>query len=66
MCTVRVPPKTKQSNKNFFEIIQAGKKKPLQLQAETIEERDAWVKAIQVNNELSHQIPLISYSLFLT
>lgn len=47
MCTVRVPPKTKQSNKNFFEIIQAGKKKPVQLQAETAEERDAWVKAIQ-------------------
>eukprot|EP01102_Stenamoeba_stenopodia_P017968 TRINITY_DN6522_c0_g1_i1.p1 TRINITY_DN6522_c0_g1~~TRINITY_DN6522_c0_g1_i1.p1 ORF type:complete len:844 (+),score=206.31 TRINITY_DN6522_c0_g1_i1:128-2659(+) len=47
MCTVRVPPKSKQTNKNFFEIIQAGKKKPLQLQSDTPEERDAWVKAIQ-------------------
>lgn len=25
MCTVRIPPKNKVQNKNFFEIIQAGK-----------------------------------------
>eukprot|EP01088_Endostelium_zonatum_P010245 TRINITY_DN2361_c0_g1_i1.p1 TRINITY_DN2361_c0_g1~~TRINITY_DN2361_c0_g1_i1.p1 ORF type:complete len:820 (+),score=140.19 TRINITY_DN2361_c0_g1_i1:89-2548(+) len=46
LCTVRAPDKKVEDRKRF-EVLAAGKKKPMVLEAESEAERDEWLKAFQ-------------------